>query len=455
MPRKVALVGSSGGGSAHLGLGGDVLPLISHIEGGLRAIGAELTGVQMVAVEGPLDHATVETPAMLWYRRGDSAALQCVRGELASVNEMAVAEDAALADAVLDGTVDAVILVSADVSGAGVNSRVVAAAAAERIPCVGTGGSCLAAASAAGARVVGNSGGSVGTAPLLKALMFSVSLAREWRVPFRPAGFKGGIVGQMRSSLEGSLPVFLAAMLLRRALDLSPSVSPAMWKAAYAASAGAVPAAVGAASALSISGAGEPAALAGAAAGAMCAPSPFLAAATGAAVGRSVAVVVVSSIRAGLPATFTAILVGASGIAAGAFAGRLTAEAQVATEYGRALIRTCLTPSMGAPVWARAAAGAVMGLAFSRGSQSGLYHQLLLPGILLEMERADVPLLGAFDAVCLCATGAGVCAAQIVAPQRLALPRCRSGGSLASGNGELAGPRADSQILGERSLAVR
>ena len=50
------------------------------------------------------------------------------------------------------------------------------------------------------------------------------------------------------------------------------------------------------------------------------------------------------------------------------------------------------------------------------GGQVGLYHAVLLPAILLEMDAGSPGLLAALDLVCLCAAGAGVCAATALLP---------------------------------------
>eukprot|EP01062_Namystynia_karyoxenos_P039623 TRINITY_DN28813_c0_g1_i1.p1 TRINITY_DN28813_c0_g1~~TRINITY_DN28813_c0_g1_i1.p1 ORF type:complete len:576 (+),score=139.06 TRINITY_DN28813_c0_g1_i1:77-1729(+) len=414
MPRRVFLVGSSGGGAATLGPGSDVLPLIASVDAQLRAIGVDLAGVQMVAAAAPLDYAPPTTPATLWYRRpGGPQGLQCLRGELRSVNECAGQEDNALAEAIRQGEAAGVIMISADASG--VNARVVAAAAATGIPCVGTGGSSLSAASAAGARVVGCSGGSVATAPVLKAISYTASLCREWGVSHRPPSSGTGCLAVARSSLEGSLPVFVAAMLLRRAAPDSDAVRSVCDTA--------LPSAVGAVAALASSGVGEPAALAGAASGALCAPSPFLAAVLGVVFGRGLPRLLSVCAGLGLPATSTACFVGGLGVGAGLCARRVVAPCGRATELLRQLLRAALAPGEGAlPLPGRAALGALLGVVYSKGSQLGAYHAVLFPGILVEMERGAVPLLGAFDCVALCCSGAGVCAAQLVVPHSVLPP---------------------------------
>jgi hypothetical protein len=188
---RVALVGSTGGSTLRGGALSQAEALAAQLPPGVA-----LTTLTFVEAATPLDRAGDSTPATLWRLDDAGRPYCCVSSTLAEVNREARRLDAALAQAVRAGEVDALVLVSASLGAAGVNRKSLDAACATRTPCLGTGGSGLGLAVEAGAHVLSLSG-SVATTADSRAIAAAAALARYWRLPFtpRPQG-SGGARGQ-------------------------------------------------------------------------------------------------------------------------------------------------------------------------------------------------------------------------------------------------------------------
>src|SRR5690606_1210031 len=96
-PRRVALVGSSGG-NLHSHGGDDPAALIEEVRRQLNAAGIELAAVQFVAATSSMDTARGATPTALWQLVSGTPA-PTSEGDLESVNEAARAVDQELAAA--------------------------------------------------------------------------------------------------------------------------------------------------------------------------------------------------------------------------------------------------------------------------------------------------------------------------------------------------------------------
>ncbi|CAE8689927.1 unnamed protein product [Polarella glacialis] len=146
--RRVALIGSTGGGAATLGHG-DPDSLRLALERQLELVGgggACVAEAVFVACDAPLDSARPDTPSSLWALSANggkgAAGLHCVmRGPLEHVNVRARELDAALA--VRLQWLDGVIAISTDSGPLGVNRQSLAAAAKAGLPIAGTGGTSL------------------------------------------------------------------------------------------------------------------------------------------------------------------------------------------------------------------------------------------------------------------------------------------------------------------------
>ncbi|CAM9138408.1 unnamed protein product, partial [Laminaria digitata] len=100
--KRVALVGSSGGGAAAQGQF-DGLSLLLLVEKELSRAGLELSAVQFVACVEPLDSAAPSAAATLWVMRGDQGLAIAAQGTISEVNLAAREEDAKIAAALRKG----------------------------------------------------------------------------------------------------------------------------------------------------------------------------------------------------------------------------------------------------------------------------------------------------------------------------------------------------------------
>jgi len=428
--RRVALVGSSGGGAATLGHG-DPEALCSQLCRQLNGVGdgATITAAVFVSCSEPLDTASLHARAGLWEwccEKGTQG-LRCVfHGSLEHVNNRARELDKDLACRVASEGFDGIISISADASAGGCNRQLLAAAAEHGIPVTGTGGTSLSiAASELGCSLVGNAGGSVATTLYSKAIGVAAAFARAWGEPYRMCLVEAA---SWHSSLDGCLPAFLAVACSATAITKIRHVSglaPYLLGAEAALRERMLPPVVGAVVAHQASGLGEIGIIGGAAVGAMSQGSSCCAFLAARCFGWLAPRVLGACARLAVPATASTLSV-AGGLAVavgmGAFAG--APRVQLVTNGVRLILDTLFGGHAEKslqlwlpPAWLR---GALGGILMNYGSRYGWYHQIFLPLILVEMERGSMSLLGTFDWLTLCVAGAGACAAQLAVSQESA-----------------------------------
>lgn len=121
----VAVIGSSGGGTAALGPAGGAAEAVGTLQLHLEAAGITLAHVQYTWCAMPMDTATPDTKAELWGLERDGTAartgklVQLTAGPLSHVNEMAHAMDRAIAAELPYG----IVMFSGDADG--VNHQVI------------------------------------------------------------------------------------------------------------------------------------------------------------------------------------------------------------------------------------------------------------------------------------------------------------------------------------------
>jgi len=339
-----------------------------------------------------------------------------LKANLEAVNELAEECDEQLAEAVYNGLVDAMVLVSADARpSAGINSASLAAAVSMGIPVVGTGGSSLGEATRAGACLL-ETGGSVGTTAISRAMSAACAFGAHWGFSYSPQLPPAQL--DLQPILDCALPCFLALLVLlsgaaaltQHAPVLKLPGAPALHAAASRVNAMALAVGGGRATA-QLEPNGSSGSLAGVIAGgvSLCGGASAVAAlVVGLLAGLGCRRALAHSLHLGLPATAaTLYTVGASGALAGLLGALLAPHTSVLSEALRAALAAPAHHSVGAG----AVAGVVVGVLTKVGSVRGHYHSLILPLILLEMESGKPALLGALDAACLCCVCAGVCAA--------------------------------------------
>ena len=270
-PKKIALVGSTGGGTATLGHT-DVTGLVEMIRHHLGCIhaGADrstitstgndekalpphplvtLGTVLFVSLDSGagFDSATGAEEATLLFL-ADGGREMIVRDRLDRINDTMRDFEKGIARDFQNNELHGIIGVSCKPS---LVSSTLQAAAEMGAPLTGTGGSSLSEAASAfeGLRLIGNAGGSVGTTPETKAVSFAAAFASEWGLEYDPAAAGAAMRKRTqtasqtnpsstatatptsttadrpptwKSVLNSCLPGFWGVMLLKRILRTTP-----------------------------------------------------------------------------------------------------------------------------------------------------------------------------------------------------------------------------------------
>ena len=234
--KRIALIGSSGGGTATLGHT-NPLEFVRLIADHLKCIGGEesssppsspvvLDTVLFVSLDSGAGFDSVsggEDATLLFLRDGGSTQTTH-RGTLDRINGLVREFEENTAKGFGDGTLHGLICVSCKPSLFG---RTLRAAADRKVPVTGTGGSSLAelASTSYGVRLIGNAGGSVGTTPETKAISFASAFSRDWNLrydPWKAAGRRPN-PPSWKSVLNSCLPGFWSAALLKKILVTTAS----------------------------------------------------------------------------------------------------------------------------------------------------------------------------------------------------------------------------------------
>jgi hypothetical protein len=235
--KRLILIGSSGGGTATLGHN-NVSEFVKLISDHLNRIGGgddddddddELVGVNLDTVlfvsldnGGGLDSVTGKEDATLLYIQDLGSKEILFHDSLDGINKMMKKYDESIATEIEEGKVHGLITVSCDPS---ILSRTFQAAAKQKIPITGTGGTSLSmATSKFKLRLIGNAGGSVGTTPETKAISFANAFSEEWDLKYYPweATTKVANYPSWKSVLNSCLPGFWSIVLLKRLILTTP-----------------------------------------------------------------------------------------------------------------------------------------------------------------------------------------------------------------------------------------
>ena len=413
--KRIALLGSSGGNLYTMG-GADAQTAVDSIEQQCAAAGFELSHVQYVAAEASMDRINRATAQATLYRKTGGRLELVLRGTLEEVNSAAAEVDKQIAAAIEAGSIDGVILMSADPNGA--NARAVQAAAAKKITAVGSGGSSVATAQAAGLQFASITG-STGTTNRTRAIGYVSALARHWGIKYRPAIGSARAVDaktvwrnfDLKGIMIPALPAFIV-MALTLALSKVPGMP--VFGGVFGLLIKALPVVVAVIAAQKVSGLDEVAVVAGLVAGVLSAEGGILGGIVGGMLaGILVAYLLQLAFSWRFPGTTANIFAGGlAGLIAGLVVYVALAPMTVALGNGlRALIDGAVELS---PVLA----GAVAGLVIWPAIIAGFYHAAILPIILLEMETTGASFFGAVDMGGLVMVSAGITLANIVAGRR-------------------------------------
>ncbi len=413
--KKAAVVGSSGGHLYVLG-GKDPQGLLDEVIRQARAAGIEVSHIAFIAADASMDHVADSTMADLWVQT-EAGPRAVFHGTLAEVNQHSLEENEKIAQAILAGEIDGLVLVSADPKGA--NKAAITAAAQQRIPVAGTGGSSMADARTMGCNVISVSG-TTGTSNRTRAVGYISALASEWKLRYTPvigkvtevatSGLRERI--NLRSIMMASLPGFIAMALILavgKIPFLAESVGP-LFETLVAA----LPVLVAVVAAKQVSGLDEVGIVAGLVAGTLSVQGGIL----GGIIGGILAGIFCSyllrwSFKYRFPATTASLVAGAiGGLAAGLII--YFALAPVALYIGNG-IQNLIN---GALAFSPLLAGALAGVLIWPAIIGGVYHAAILPIVLLEMSQTGHSFLGAVDMTALVMVSAGITLANIVAPRK-------------------------------------
>lgn len=444
---SVALIGSSGGGTATLGHT-DPQSLLKVIDRELQKIQGRrscrgICQALFVALDGGrgFDHVDeAKETASLYHishkeatQRGPLHCTIAKAGPLKDVNSRCKELDKELAKDISKGTIHTLICISISVE---LFSETLEAAAATGIPVTGTGGTSLSlAASKFQIRLVGNAGGSVANTSLTRAVSYTQALASDfdtdycpWRTNSSESDESGG--PSWRSTINACLPAFWGVCILRRVLDtmsITPepasihsesSLTETLSLLSYTLEYHAIPtvcAVVAATSASSSSTQNDLDTSSLIMASAVAATVGWNSMLCGLLAGYLVAVcqkkVLYFCIVQRVPATMTNLV--ATGGLGAIIALTLSPVAPLLRSLTgfirgkiiQSLMVSALPPGMMAFVW---------GCLCCYGSKVGWYHSLILPIILVEMECGSPSFFGAIDELTLVLVCAGVCLGNCV-----------------------------------------
>lgn len=415
--KKIAIVGSSGG-NLYMQGGNDPQALLKEIFTQAASAGIEIGFVEFIGASRSMDNIPKDAPAQVYSLGDDGTVVAGASKPLHEVNEDAKLLDAKLAGQIAAGEIHGLVLMSCDPNG--INAASLAEAAKAKIPCVGTGGTSMAASQKLGCNVISASG-TTGTTNRTRAVAFISALAKEWKMKYMPVigksaggAVQGGNVWKrinFRGIMMASLPGFIS-MALVLALSKIPGLSGL--QGVFDTLVGAIPVIVAAIAAKQISGLDEVGIVAGIVAGLMS-------------VGGGLIGGLAAGILAGVIAYYIAILCfkwkvpgTTANIAAGGLGGLVAglvgmyAIAPVALWLGNGINNAIAATLEFSPILA----GGLAGLLIWPAIIGGVYHAAILPIVLLEMEATGYSFLGAIDMTGLVMVSAGITLANVIFPRQ-------------------------------------
>jgi len=242
MTKRIAIIGSSGGGSGALGCNDNSIgTIISGFQGIQNIDKVIATDILFIVCNQGMDIAKakdkhkqnstdIETSLWSTFSKVGKKFIQSEhqyhcelnKGEqtLYNVNKLAKQIDEVIANNIRNGNIDALISISSDPEG--VNKNTILAAIEMNIPIVGTGGTSMSYIQTAGGRVVGCSGGSIATTAISRSLCFGASLAAYWNVKYKLVHTPEW--PKLRSVCGAAIPILLAVTLSKLVLQSILSV---------------------------------------------------------------------------------------------------------------------------------------------------------------------------------------------------------------------------------------
>lgn len=438
MPYRVAIIGSSGGGTATLGHT-DASNLLKTINDHLSTAGIQLCYSCYVALENGkgMDAANEQIDSATLYSNGKIDAVteveeflckQQAHGTLRTVNTFIRENsiDAKLADAIQEGTVTGLICISCSPK---LFPKTLSAASAQSIAVTGSGGTSLSqAASLYGLQLVGNAGGSVSTSTVTRAISYTYALANHWKLKYRPWGetthepsfvsvlnsclptfwgvclFKYVLkqclhrMGIIQAFIESDYLEELKVLILATITSLESWVIPTTCAVTMASSSNSKLLAEIPQSSL---------AMAAVISASTCSHSMLSGFLAGWLVKRWAKKVFFRCIVWNIPATMSGLI---SSTGTGAIVATSLLPLKPILSSFTALTRMAIRWSLSfqSPI-IRGLGGMIWGIFCCYGSKVGWYHSVILPMILVEMELGEPSFLGSVDELTLVLVCTGIC----------------------------------------------
>jgi hypothetical protein len=432
--RKIAVIGSSGGGTATLGHT-DARALLHSIDEELRLLDATIWHAYYVSLDNGkgldganecVDNATVYTVQNDIHEEAtdqEETRFHCrafYRGVLKDVNKFCRLDNT-LSQSILAGEIDGLICISCHV---GIFSSVLLAAASKEIRVTGSGGTSLSqVANLHHIRLIGNAGGSVATTTFTRAVSYTSAFAAYWKLAYEPWKRCRQSGSSCTSVLNSCLPMFWGVCLLKQCLlflherffENSSQCGSFIEASILVLEQMALPFSCCVTMATSHASGPAPVSslnMAALIASTSCSRSILSGLLAGRLVSFATERLLYTFIFWNIPATMASLLI-SGGV--GALIALLMLPVSPVLGIITASIRWTLAVSVGFPnLQVRIGAGCALGCFCCYGSKVGWYHSVILPLILIEMELGDASVLGAVDELTLVLVSAGICAANVL-----------------------------------------
>ncbi len=414
--KHLAVVGSSGGNLYTQG-GNDPKKMLEEIFAQAGSADIEISYIQFIGTNMSMDNISKDAEADLWTLE-EGGAVCSARGTLEEINQKAAETDEELAQLILNGAVDGIMLLSCDPAGA--NKKALTAAAEKKLPVAGTGGTSMAAVQAMGCRVIAASG-TTGTTNRTRAISAMSVFAKEWKLKYSPvigssqgAGMQDANIWKrinIRGIMMASMPAFIA-MALCLAMSKIPGLSGL--SDVFNTLVGYLPIVLAAIAAKQVSGLDEVGIVAGIVSGALAMDGGIIGGLIVGILAGIMAYYIISfCFQHKVPGTTANIAAGGlSGLAAGLIG--MYAIAPIAAWAGN-MVKAAIDWGLD---YNAVLAGGIAGFAIWFAIMGGVYHAAILPIVLLEMESAGFSFLGCIDLCCLVMVCAGIQLANILVPKK-------------------------------------
>lgn len=421
-PKAVAVIASSGGGTATLGHT-DPIALLSCIHEELTLCQAFISHALYVCLDGgkSMDGVDERNARAALYEvnlNGPEEQFQCnvvIHGSLQQVNQVCKEKQRGMATAIKQNRLDGLISIS---SHSMLFKETFVAAAQNRIAVTGSGGSSLAQASSKyGVRIVGNAGGSVATTTYTRAVSYCAALAADWKRSYQPwLRYSNRQVPSVTSVLNSCLPAFWGVILLKsviRFLAHNSMLLSHMDILLKMLESQALPTALSMVMSTTVTTLipNTSLAISSALSCSVCSGSILAGLISGWLISITSERLLYWCIFHNIPATMTNMMTaGGVGMFSALLLGPISPFLRGLTFW----TRYCIKMTVSTQSWQlRTINGLIWGSFSCYGAKVGWYHSIFLPLVLIEMEEGDASFLGAIDELTLVLVCAGICTANL------------------------------------------